>query len=318
MAQDPSPQSDANDRFIETLLQEAFAPDTAADCSRVDQLMEQIRVGQVDPHPTVQLSEDPPQSTGRSWARLAIAACVLIVCGYAAISLSGSNSAYAAVLRAIDSNSPTRQYRVQMTNRWPVVGEREVTAILYVNNHDEFCVWHPGWLPGGEIWVGGDMDSRWIVPRVGPIVIGDEDLIASALQGQGLGSPMLHLQTLLTRMSKEYDLELLDDENIPNLRHPGEFISCQHVSGVRVGADGMTPIKIDLWANRETGVAERVELQWPNDVESWLPLRWRIDLVAFPELDDDWFELHGHSEPDRIILPLQLGTPVEALNSPAR
>ncbi|QDS92025.1 hypothetical protein FF011L_07610 [Roseimaritima multifibrata] len=307
MTRDPNRLSDANDQFIESLLQEAYDPGAEADDARIDRLMEQIRDGQTDPSATVELRKSPLQSASRWGARLAIAACVLIVCGYAVISMSGSHSAYAAVLRAIEVNLPTREYRVQMTNRWPVVGERDVTAKLYVNNRDEFCVWHPGWLPGGEIWVGGDLDSRWIVPRVGPIVTGDEDLIASALQGQGLGTPMLHLRTLLTRMSEDYDLRLLADEDISNPRQPSESIRCQHVTGVRAVSSGMTPIQIDLWANRETGVAERVELVWPQDTEAWLPLRWRIDLIAFPELADNWFEFQGHSEPGRIVMPMPSG-----------
>lgn len=314
-ARKPRDLSDANDQFIETLLEEAYAPNTETDGNRVDQLMHQIRGGRHEATDPVERRHLPLRSTRRTWTRMAIAACVLIVCRYAAISVSGTNSAYAAVLRAIESNLPTREYLVQMTNRWPVVGERDVTAKLYVNNRDEFCVWHPGWLPGGEIWVGGDLDSRWIVPRVGPVVTGDENLIASALQGQGLGTPMLHLQTLLKRMSQEYELTLLDDESLPNPRQPHESILCQHVTGVRTNTTGNRPIQIDLWANRETGVAERVELVWPQDSESWLPLRWQIDLVAFPELSDDWFQFQGHSEPGRMILPMSTEASIKATSS---
>ncbi|WP_404309397.1 hypothetical protein [Neorhodopirellula lusitana] len=309
MSQPTNPLSDAEDRFIETLLDEAYAPDQTSDRSRIDRLMGTIRHEPNESETPVFRASSAGRSAGLRWKRLAIAACVLIACGYAVMLHSSSNSAYAAVMRAIQTSLPTRQYRVQMTNRWPVVGQRDVTAKLYVNDNDEFCVWHPGWLPGGEIWVGGDLDSRWIVPPVGPVLTGDENLIASALQSEGLGTPLLHLQTLLTRMAQDYDLELLDDNFIADPRNPSEQIRCRHVAGIRTGDDVMMPTRIDLWANDQSGVAERVELQWPEGDDSWLPLRWQIELVDFPELADDWFKFHGHCVPGRLVLPIGTDTP---------
>jgi len=307
MNHDPRATSNADDRFIETLLNEAYEPDSVADNRRVVELMRQIHREQgAGSQPTRSLASASPRTGSYVWIRMAVAASLLIACGYGIFSMVGSNSAYAAVIRALHATPPSREYRVQMINRWPVVGEREVTATLFVNDSDEFCVQHPGWLPGGELWVGGDLESRWIVPRVGPVVTGDADLFASVLQQQGLGSQMLHLNTLLLRMSEDYELKMLDDVLIPGLHQKGQAILCQHIVGERRGDDERSPVKIELWANKETAVAERVVLNWSSHIESWLPVRWQIDLIAFPELPNDWFSYQGHSDIGRTVLPFGL------------
>jgi hypothetical protein len=306
MRHNPRIPSDAEDRFIETILHEAYGSDSAADQRRVTELMNRIRREDSEASVTsIPLVRRPRYERLRSWTRLAIAACLLIACGYGFFSIVGANTAYATVVRALHVTFPAREYRVQMVNRWPVVGEREVTATLFVNNRDEFCLQHPGLLPGGELWLGGDLESRWIVPSVGPVITGNEDLFASALQQQGLGSKMLHMQTLLLRMSEEYELELLADERLTTVRENIKPVLCEHVVGVRRSTEGRLPAKIELWANKASGVAERIVLDWPSNIESWLPMRWQIDLVAFPELADDWFEFQGHREPGRARLPFE-------------
>ncbi|MCD0459226.1 hypothetical protein [Roseiconus lacunae] len=310
MNRKPNELPDHENRYIDTLLTEALAPDPAADERRIEALMRKIRS---ESEPSVELpsanSKGARLLSRRNVARLTLAAVVMLIVGVA-VSLSvGGNTAYATVMRAMRNVYPTRQYHVQMINRWPVVGDRNVAAMLYISRDGEFCLQHPGWLPGGEMWLGGDETSRWLVPRMGPVIVGDQLMVGSVLQPQGLNSPLLHMQTLLTRFSESYSLELADDERIVRTDDTASKVLCHHVVGTIIHRDDNTsavplPVQIDLWANFETGVAERIILRWSDDAGNYMPRRWQIDLVGYPDLSSEWFQHTAHSRPGQIVLPL--------------
>ncbi|OYP36066.1 hypothetical protein [Rhodopirellula sp. MGV] len=313
-----NPNLPQDDRFVESLLMAAYNDDRTADEQRISNLMSTIS-GEGDGGSAVS-SDQQSRRSHHKMIRLAIAAGLLIAGGFFMTSLLRTDQANAAIQRAINATPPTREYLVQMVNRWPVVGLQQVNARLYFDDHNRFCLHHPGLLPGGEIWIGGDRRSRWIVPPIGPIVTGNENLIASALNArklfshdldpedldsQGLGSPMLHLQTALQKLCRNYDLEMLSPQRIADPKHDNQTILCDHVVGRNPSATGNSPIQIDLWANRKSGVAERIEIRWREKDSTWLPLRWDIQLVGHPELPSDWFSHVGHSDADRQLLHVE-------------
>ncbi|MCC9599100.1 hypothetical protein LOC67_00910 [Stieleria sp. JC731] len=312
MIRRPNELPDHDNRYIDTLLQEALAPDPAADERRIEALMQKIRS---ESEPSVELPSTHSRGarllSRRNITRLTMAAAVMLIAGIAVSFSLGGNTAYATVMRAMRNVYPTRQYHVQMINRWPVIGDRDVAATLYISRDGEFCLQHPGWLPGGELWLGGDDQSRWFVPRMGPVITGDQLMVGSVLQPQGLNSPLLHMQTLLTRFSESYSLELADDERITRTNNTALTVLCHHVVGTIIKGDDNTsavplPVQIDLWANTETGVAERIIIRWSDNAGNYMPRRWQIDLVGYPDLDSEWFQHTAHSRSGQTVLPLSV------------
>ena len=147
-----------------------------------------------------------------------------------------------------------------MVHQRPVWGKREVNSDMYLNDKNQFVVRHPGWSRFGDVWIGGDSNSRWIAPRFGPAFVGGEEIVGNWLTRKDIPSPYLHVSTILQRMSRAYRLTMLSDEELPQVDSPSKSTLCQHIVGELRKPNGTLPAKIELWASVETGMAHRLEL----------------------------------------------------------
>lgn len=302
-----------NNAWIESLLETLSESQTRADQARVTRAMRRIQnasEGQV----SKRLAPDRWSSVAFSKiSALAIAASLLVLAFFAGPT-SGDKRAYAAVVRCEQSTLPLRQYRLRVINQREFLGRKPFEARLFLNDKNRFALEHPGWLGFGTTWIGGDDQQRWIVPPRGPIVLGGENLIGGWLARKSIASPYLHLNTLLNRMSRAYDLEMLPEETIESASVSAErFIPCVHVRGLIRQPRHNLPNTIDLWADSASGIAQRVVLQWPRNNSSVGPLRWTLDLVEPPNVPDNWFDYSGHAPPDRPVIRVRSPADLEAL-----
>jgi hypothetical protein len=102
--------------------------------------------------------------------------------------------------------------------------------------------------------------------------------------------PDLQLTSLLARFADEYEVELLDDAPLDG----DDPTLCTHVRGRLRVEDSRAPVQVELWADRSSGVARRVILQWDlGDADRGLS-RITLDLDANQPLADEWYEPHVH------------------------
>ncbi len=317
MTLEPERQQAIDDALLESLLRESFASSSRAneDTRRIDTLLARIH-----PQPEQLATSQPTASqpvmrgskkTAYRWLSLAVAAALLIAVGLWTLDNATSSSAYAAVMRSLETVPPTRHYRVHMVHQRPVWGNREATADLYLSDSDRFVIRHPGWARFGDVWIGGDSKNRWFVPRFGPAFTGGEEIVGGWLAKKDIPSPYLHVSTVLERMSRGYHLKTIGREEIAHVDAPNRTSRCQHVRGERRGGNGAGPTQIELWADLDSGIARRLQLTWDRSSSERGPISWTIELMGSPELPPDWFELQGHISSDRTVIPIQSAATLE-------
>lgn len=307
MSLNPEQQAELDGLTLESLLRQAYVgdPQEAQRIARVLTRLEAEAVISTEP-------EAESQRTSRRWISVALAASVLLMAAYALTYVTTSDAAYAAVMRSLKVAPSTRAYRIKMVHQRPIWGKREVISDLYLNDHDQFIVRHPGLSRFGDVWIGGNATNRWIVPRFGPAYVGGEEIVGNWLMRKDIPSPYLHVSTILERMSRAYNLKLLSNESLPNVASPDKSTSCQHVVGELRKPNVALPAKIELWTNVDTGMAHRLELTWQRPASERGPIHWSIDLVGSPELPSNWFELNGHVSKDRTIVPIKSTAELDA------
>jgi hypothetical protein len=307
--QGPESQAPLNDALLESLLQIAYK----GDCN------EEQRVGRVLSVINSELSVEKPITDTMArpwrnrWVAFALAASVLVVLGLSIHYFPTNNAAYAAVIRSMGATPKTRTYRIHMVHQRPIWGNREVVADLYLNDHDQFVVRHPGWSRFGELWIGGDSTSRWIAPRIGPAFVGGEEVVGGWLAKKDIPSPYLHVTTILKRMSRAYRLTLNENQVFPGIEWALESTVCQHIVGELEQSNNMLPTKIELWAKHDSGIAQRLDLTWSRAASDRGPIRWTIDLVNTDELPNSWFSLEGHITTNRRIVTIQSLSELDAV-----
>ncbi len=161
----------------------------------------------------------------------------------------------------------------------------------------------------GTAWIGGDAQQRWIAPPRGPVIVGGEEIVGRWLSGQDIVSPYLHLSTILERMGSGYALTMLPKATLdgPN----GKSIECTHVRGDIRQQRAWLPRMIELWADVDTGMAQKVIIHWPPSPNRRGPIRWTIELIDTPtSLPNDWFDIAGHA-PGRPIVRAKTDRDVE-------
>lgn len=281
----PDRQQQLNELWLESLLTAAYQPDDRAE-DRVADVMRAL-----DKPVKAQAVRGRWYSL-RNISALAIAASLLLL-----VTLVFDNSqqrAYATVARSAQAVPQTRHYRMQMIAHRPAVGRREMNADLYIDPTNQFVMKHPAMLGFGTVWIGGDAQHRWIAPPRGPVIVGGEEIVGRWLSGQDLVSPYLHLNTILERMGQEYSLTMLEDVALNGLGD--RPVLSQHVRGDIRQLRGWMPSTIELWADIESGVAQKVILSWPPHPNRPGPVRWTIELIDTPSnLPNDWFEISGHA-----------------------
>ena len=307
MTLNPEQQAELDDALLDSLLRRAYVGDPQ-ETQRMERLLTRLASEAV----TLATSQPTWRRSSRRWVEVALAASLLLVAAYSLTYLTTNNAAYAAVMRSLEAPPSIRSYRIKMVHQRPIWGKREVTSDLYLNDRDQFVVRHPGWSRFRDAWIGGDASSRWIAPRFGPAFVGGEEIVGKWLMRKDIPSPYLHVSTILERMSRAYRLQMLNNESLPKTDSPGQSTICQHVVGKLRKSSRALPVKIELWADVDTGLAHRLELTWQRAESERGPLKWSIDLVDTPELPSNWFDLEGHITQDRKVIPIKSAAELDA------
>ncbi|MCA9188721.1 MAG: hypothetical protein R3E01_07970 [Pirellulaceae bacterium] len=288
-----------DDALLESLLHEALGGSDANDEARITALLLKLDSLGVSTGRTSSTGKWRPSSR---WLPLAIAASLIILSAWIFWNDPARGQAYAAVIRSMRAMDAVRQYRVEATYRRRLVGERSFVADLYLDEGDRFVVRLPSLLGRSEVWLGGTPNDRWLVPAHGPVLVGGKSVTAGWLANSDSETPYFYLATVLERMSRAYDLEMLEPEELAPLWDGSQRVLCDHVVGSRrEGSSPRLPAKIELWADKNSGVAQRIELDWKRPESGFGPVHWTIKLAGYPDLADDWFDYTGHCRDDHIV-----------------
>lgn len=214
----------------------------------------------------------------------------------------GETTAMAAMAKASAAAEALvdREYlvRAELVDAGP---RKHWEARLYVRGGRKFAVRFPG--VAGEVWAGTDGGQAWIVPALPilPVRISPNPIWLDAWLDDGRVDgvrPCLEISALLERLAKHYDLVRLPDGPAPGL--PG-------VDRLRIEAkrrddgDPKAPSGVRVWIDADSGVVERMEVDWAADA----PVSVRsasFELKAARPLPSDWFDHAAHHEPRRPIL----------------
>lgn len=291
-----------DEALLEALLVEVYHSKRTEDDARVTKVLS--RLGEDTGTILVHRSE---QRRWRPWLTLAVAACVLIAVPYL-FSLATSNQAYAAVDRCLASATSVRpairQYRMHMVHQRPIWGNTQVTAELYFDEEGQFAFHHPSWMRKGSLWIGGGPKERWVVPVFGPAFTGSSDVVTNWLYKKDIPGHYFHIVTILQRLRHAYRLSNMGNEVILS-QSDGSTVNCRHVVGTSRRMQPGLPRDIELWANMESGIAEKIVLRWDRAPGERGPVSWTIDFVGTPDVASDWFRVEGHVDPARRIVRLE-------------
>ncbi len=277
--------------WIESLL--VSAAGQSAHTDRIARAMSQIEPGPAQPSLSRQVRR-------RQWilrgGLIAIAASLLSLLFF--LRGGGDSTAMAAIQRSLDvaSDQTTRKYLAEVDYRSPIGTSLRIAYELYVQGSERFVLRQPGLLPGNGFWLGRDGSEAWVVPPVGPVMKGDLTLHRLWLRPrEDLGTPYLHVTTMLKRMSSGYRLRTLDDETV--LIPDGKSVTCQHIRAqLKTFDEKDLPDTIELWASRESGMSIQVVARW--ELTNSEVGRKSIVLTfqsEEPQLSRDWFTPEAHA-----------------------
>lgn len=296
--QKPDNLSERDSHLIDALLKQSLQPNDAASESRVGRLLSEIRTNAADPVAPITPSSDR-HGTPRRWLRASLAAVVLVGI-MLVMQLGGSQTAaMAAVERSIlaEQRPEAREYEVTIVTRNSQGRRRTVTHTLFVRQR-EFAIRATPRLGTGEIWIGSRGKERWIVPRFGPVQIGNESLLKrTALNQPLISTPFLTVSTILDRIKRSYDLELTAGVSLTEEHAP---VVCDHIVGKKSReTQAVIPEHVELWTDTQTGFARRIELRWYDDQARWLEAT--AQLVDTHDLPAHFFDHTGHHDADRRV-----------------
>ncbi len=93
-------------------------------------------------------------------------------------------------------------------------------------------------------------------------------------------------------MAERFQLRFLADETLPEQANA----VCQRIHGWCDINDGGAK-RIDLWADRVTGVARRLVLEWDRSPEDAGLTSIQLDLLAENSQEDGFYEVDAHRRP---------------------
>lgn len=300
-------ETDPTDRtaWIEALLQAAYPTDRSGMDRRIDEVIAQLEATPVSGSGT--RSEQTVR--GRKWTRslsYAAAAAILLAAIVAFQFFSPPDSALAAIEQSLmaAAQNVARHYQITVTLRNAADESLEVKSDLYVQGNDRFALRHPALLPGATAWLGRDGGQAWVVPAVGPVRTGDDLALSRWLHShEELSTPYLHVTTVLDRMARGYRLDELEPEAI--VRSDGSSIVCRHVIGrLKSGDNRKLPHSIELWAARESGIAQRLVATWNLASHESGRANVIIEFLDQAEVPDNWFQADAHFTSPRRVLHL--------------
>ena len=286
---------------MDSLLDRAVRPDGAADDDlRVNQLMGTLRAETL----ASARSTEPASVSSRRlwrWVPIPLAAGLLVAVLFLTQPGGSKNAAQAALDRTIaaEQKPEAREYAVTIVARRSAGSTRKSRHRLFVKQRD-FAISRSRLFGSGEVWMGGSGDTRWLVPGIGPVLVGGRDLLRKQLPGkQIVETPFMSVARILERTRRFYDLA---HQPQVSLRMGDRLITCQHIVGTRIQTNQTTiPQQVEVWADVNTGFAQRVRLSWKGDDKSrWLEAT--AELVGTPSLPADFFEHTAHHDADRRVI----------------
>ena len=242
-------------------------------------------------------SAHPP----KRWRSLLVAAAALVLIGVVWWQ-QAPNSAYAMIEQAYRAALSTtdRTYRVTMT--YDVSPTNPKTSTLHVRGGQQFAFEHTGPL-GRHIWMGGNGREFWFIPPVGPVLVTDsEHFVGQWLNRSQADMPFLQLTTILERMRDNYELTAHPNEPLdgsgPTLHH----LRARRRSDI-TNENARIPEAIELWANRQTGVVQRLILTRSQDSTRPGPQTIVFDLTSEEPRAADFYDYSTHAQ-HRAVLHL--------------
>ena len=306
-------ESQLRENMIEALLQSAYQTDSQREQESIESVLQRIKCEVIDSqdHDLQQLHESaddlssaPPAEPSNDrrprrwnrWISWSLAASVLIVIGLAIQFVGESGNAIAAVERSLAAAKElvARHYRITVKKGNGPNDTRVVTSDLYVQGANQFALRHPALIPNRDVWLGSDGTDSWFLPAIGPVRVGDQTGLGKWLANrEQLSTPILHLETILTRLKRGYDLKQEPDATMT--LDDGTPVICQHVIGdLKSKGSTSAPEKIELWCDKQTGVAIRLDGIYGKPVNAWGRRKSSIVFVDSPKLSDEWFTPAGH------------------------
>jgi hypothetical protein len=303
----PERRRAADGLWLNSLLQQTLRRDSVARERRVIRVTTAI----TDLARQTQSSNTPmgaPARRRRWWAPLTAAAVCLLALAiwrpFGAPSLTAVAAVQASLREA--SEAPDRRYRVTLTLA-EETSTREVAADLWVRGGTHY-VWRQAG-PLGDFVIGSDGRQHWVTPSVGPIIVGTQPgLLEQAVLGEQAGTEFLQITSILARLAERYELQLLPEENLPAV-DGSQTLRCTHVLGRRRPAaaetDGLPrpPETIELWTARQSGIAQKLVLNWPQEVREQRLLEATFALLPLESpVEETWYSHEAHHAPDRRII----------------
>jgi hypothetical protein len=311
MTLDEDRQKELDQIWLDSLLQESLRPEQDRNRQRIESLFSKADFERNEFHSVV----IHKFSSLVRWLPHVIAASILIALGSWPLFSSSSQKAYAAVDRSLRATPAAREYSIRILRNNLSGDELTRTAHLYIDKNNRFAVRRQSWLGSSDIWIGSDGTNQWFVPRVGPAFKGSERIVGGWLMRKDSTSPYLHLNTALQRMKKDYELTMLPDAGLDGVDGEGTIV-CERVHGewksqVKSSSDRTLPVEIELWADKESGIARRVVLVWNREPNQVGVTQWSIDLIGYPSLAENWFEPLGHIGVGQRIITIGKETDLE-------
>lgn len=247
------------------------------------------------------------RSVGR-WIALAASLAVVWVILFAQGPNFSTNSAQAAVLEslAVARDALIRQFAVSIEWQGPLPGRPPGNWNFYHRGPDSFVVHRPGRLPRlTALWCGGNGEEVWMVPSVGPVVVGKGGSVSQRIEDVlGVAPDQLQLSIVLERMAEFYELTEHDRVTLPDPETEGNSVLCRSISGTAKDLDKRWPQIIRLWADAQTSEVQRLELEWDESDGTIQPRRVLLEYRGIPDVPEDFFEHTGHHVEGRPILEL--------------
>lgn len=297
-------------RLLDVLLEHALSAASSNDDQRVAEVMDAIRSEETaaprTAHMRRQSATDRLGFKGRRWLLFAVTSAAVVTAMLFRSPVLSEKRAYAAVARSlVAEESPlVRRYAVSLVIDTATDAEQRHDFQLFVRQKS-FVVQLQSLIGDGSHWLGGDDHERWVVPRIGPVLTGSNGLLSRWFRNhRKIRTPFLTTSTILKRLQCAYELTI-HPRVILTSRVPNESeVSCDHIVGLRQPAPSLAhiPDRIDLWTNRQTGFAHRVELQWDDPKSPIGITSVTIELLDTPEVTHDFFEHTGHHGIHRRII----------------
>jgi len=292
------------------LLEHSLGDPRSDDDERVAQLMDGIRANSADELSTADVRQQSVTGRfafkGRRWILLPATTAAVLVALLFLMPVISEKRAHAAVTRSlVAEQSPlVRHYAVSVMTESTEEAASQHDFQLFIKQKS-FVVQMKSLIGNGSHWLGGDDHERWVVPRAGPVLIGADGLLGRWFRNRRkIRTPFLRTSTILKRLQSAYDLQMRSSVKLTSRQADESEVICDYVVGTRQQSASLPhiPDRINLWANKRTGFAHRVELQWDDPKSAIGITSVAIELVDTPEVSDDFFEHFGHHDTQRRII----------------